>query len=364
MAALPRVEILLLNWNGWRDTVECLETVFALDYPDFRVTVCDNASTDGSVERIEAWARGELHVEPTFSRPLPRRSDSPPLPLRQVTLDRAAAESGDGPPDAQLVIVRTGGNLGFSGGNNVGLRRVLSRGEARFVWLLNNDTVVAPDALAQLVRRAEQDPSIGAVGATVLEFSQPDVVQYLAGARFASWRGRITLLGGGQPASAPRPESSDLHYISGGCLLVRTDALEAVGLLDEGFFMYSEDADWCFCLRKGGYRLALAADAEIWHKGGASSIPGSPLHDYHNMVGNLLVMRKHHPWHMPFTVPYALYRYLAPRIVRGHWRRAAAVARAFLDVARGATGVQAARPSAVTPVRGALRERVVSTESP
>ena len=364
MPVSPRVEILLLNWNGWRDTVACLESVFALDYPDFGVTVCDNASSDDSVEHIEAWARGEREIEPDFALPLRQWSGSRVRPLSHCTLDRAAAEAGEMVGAAELVIIRTGGNLGFSGGNNVGLRHILARDEARFIWLLNNDTVVAPDSLSHLVQRAGQDDTIGAVGATVLEFSEPDIVQYLGGASFAAWRGRIALLGTGQPASAPRPEPARLDYISGGCLLVRAEALEEVGLLDERFFMYSEDADFCFCLRRAGYRLALAADAEIWHKGGASSVPGSPLHDYHNLVGNLLVMRKHHPWHMPFTVPYALYRYLAPRIVRGDWKRAAAIARAFVDVARGETGVLAARRPVVPPLRPALREPVVSAESP
>ncbi|HEX5972741.1 MAG TPA: glycosyltransferase family 2 protein [Gemmatimonadaceae bacterium] len=364
MAALPRVEVLLLNWNGWRDTIECLESVFALDYPDFGVTVCDNASTNGSVERIEAWARGELKVDRTFARSLGQDAVVSRAPVRFRILDRAAAEAGDAADDADLVIVRTGGNLGFAGGNNVGLRRILARGEARYVWLLNNDTVVAPDSLTHMVRRADSDAAIGVVGATVLEFDEPDVVQYLGGARFAPWRGRITLLGRGQAASAPRPEPADLDYVSGGCMLVRMSAVEQVGLLDERFFMYSEDADWCFCIREAGYRLALAADAEIWHKGGASSVPGSPLHDYHNMVGNLLVMRKHHPWHMPFTVPYSLYRYLAPRIVRGQWKRAAAVARAFLDVAFGDTGAPPSQVPSEAPPPRALGEPRVSTETP
>jgi len=364
MTAAPRVEILLLNWNGWRDTIACLETVFALEYPHFRVTVCDNASSDGSVERIEAWARGEQPAATDFARPLRRRSDDGSRPLRYRTVDRATAESGEPDGDAELVIIRTGGNLGFSGGNNVGLRHILARGEARYVWLLNNDTVVAPDSLRHLVERAEQDDSIGAVGATVLEYSDPDVVQYLGGASFAPLRGRIALLGKGQSARAPRPEPARLDYISGGCLLVRTEALRTVGLLDERFFMYSEDADFCFCLRDAGYRLAFAARAEIWHKGGASSVPGSPLHDYHNLVGNLLVMRKHHPWRMLFTVPYAAYRYLAPRLVRREWKRAAAVARAFVAVARGQTGVQATPRSAPVPSRPALGEPAVSAESP
>lgn len=365
MNPAPRVEILLLNWKGWRDTIECLESLLALDYPNFGIIVCDNDSPDGSVERIEAWARGELDVEPTFTGPRVGTAGTRFRPLRTLTLDRDSAEAGSvSAEDPDLLIIRTGGNLGFSGGNNVGLRFLQARGGADYVWLLNNDTVVAPDSLSALVRVAESDPSIGAVGGTMLEFVEPDVVQYFAGASFATWRGRIRLLGHGLPASAPRQESLRLDYVSGGCMLVPLRVLDDVGLLDERFFMYSEDADWCFCMRDAGYRVAFAPDAEVWHKGGASSVPGSPMHDYHNMVGNLLVMQKHHPWHLPFMVPYSLYRYLAPKIVRRQWTRAIAVARAFYDVAVGNTGTAAAHRPTVQPQVSPRLEPLVSADAP
>jgi len=365
MTTVPRVEILLLNWKGWRDTIECLESLLALEYSNFGLIVCDNDSPDGSVEKIEAWARGQLDVQSTFRGRVAEHARARSRPLRSKAVDRAAAESGSVRGDVMdLLIIRTGGNLGFSGGNNVGFRHLQARGDVDYVWMLNNDTVVAPDALAHLVRCAEQGADIGAVGATVLEFDHPDVVQYFAGASFAAWRGRIQLLGHGLPASAPRSIASRLDYISGGCMLVPMRVLDDVGLLDERFFMYSEDADWCLRMRDAGYRVVYAPEAEIWHKGGASSVPGSPMHDYHNMVGNLLVMEKHHPWRMPFTVIYCLYRYLAPKIIRRQWTRAAAVARAFRDVAFGRTGALAAHRPSAGPRTPSVLEPLVTADTP
>jgi GT2 family glycosyltransferase len=365
MSTAPRVEILLLNWKGWRDTIECLDSILALEYSNFGIIVCDNDSPDGSVEKIEAWARGERDAERSFTGRLPRDDREDRRPLRTMTVDRATAESGSSvPDDVDLLIIRTGDNLGFSGGNNVGLRYLQARGGADYVWMLNNDTVVAPYTLSQLVSVPEADERIGVVGGTMLEFDEPDVVQYFGGASFATWRGRITLLGHGRPASDPRPASPPLDYVSGGCMLVPMRVIDEVGLLDERFFMYSEDADWCFRIRDAGYRVAYAPHADVWHKGGASSVPGSQLHDYHNMVGNLLVMQKHHPWHMPFTVPYCLYRYLAPKIVRRQWTRAAAVARAFRDVARGRTGARAAHRPVAEPRPAAVLEPLVSVDAP
>src|SRR6478672_8521401 len=132
MNVLPRVHVLLVNYNGWRDTLECLESVFRLDYPDFRVIVCDNGSTDGSVERIQAWAEGTQLA--TLARdPLPPtvHTTSVQKPIPYVLGDRAHAEAGmlaDAPAvDAQLVLVRLAENLGFTGGNNVGLKYLQAR---------------------------------------------------------------------------------------------------------------------------------------------------------------------------------------------------------------------------------------------
>lgn len=338
MDAAPRVEVLLLNWNGWRDTIECLERVFALEYPNFGVIVCDNGSTDGSTEHILKWAEGILDVERPSGAPSPIRPvGGLARPARAIVLDGPTAETGSqADSEADLVIIRTGGNLGFAGGNNVGLRHIMARGLAKYVWLLNNDTVVSPDALTQLVEHAERNPSQAAIGATVLEFDEPERVQYLAGASISPWRGRIQLYGRGLHASAPRPQPKSLHYVSGACMLVPVRILYQVGLLDDRFFMYSEDADWGCRMRQEGHELGFAPNAVIWHKGGASWSRGSPLQDYHHLLGTLLVMRRHYPSHMPITVFWALVRFLAPRIVRGEWDRAAAVLQAFRDFARGA----------------------------
>src|SRR6266550_3770056 len=145
----PRVHVLLVNYNGWRDTLECLETVFRLDYPDVRVIVCDNGSTDGSLERIQAWAEG---TQPATIRHVTAHHALQGTPVRKpipyALRDRAQAEGGTLPDaDARLVLVRLGENRGFTGGNNVGLRYLQTRGEPGLVWILNNDTVVESSSL-------------------------------------------------------------------------------------------------------------------------------------------------------------------------------------------------------------------------
>ena len=308
-----RVQILLLNWNGWRDTIECLRNVYELAYPNFGVVICDNGSGDGSLARIREWAED---------------------PLRQSRvgtieeIDRPGAEAGGSAAD--LVLIQTGDNLGFAGGNNVGLRYILRRDDCEYIWLLNNDTVVAPDALEALVLHAEKNPQLGAVGGTLI-MQQPDVVQD-AGGISSTWHGMSRAIGAGQRAADLPSEPHRLDYISGGCMLVRVAAVRQVGLLDERFFMYSEDADWGLRLRQAGFRLAVSLQARVWHKGGGSVHYHTPRHDYYVTKSALLFMQKHHPARFPIAFIYSLYRCLLPKIVRLQGRRLVAVLRAYRDV--------------------------------
>jgi GT2 family glycosyltransferase len=332
---LPRVQIIILNWNGYRDTVGCLASVFALDYSNFRVVVCDNGSSDGSLERIREWAEaGEIVTAREGSHTLPsipvRRA-----PVPYVEYDRSLAERGGSEgDDAPLVLIRTGGNLGFAGGNNVGLRYSLARGDSDYVWLLNNDTVVDAGALRELVAVATSDPRLAAVGGTLLEYDQPDVVQDVAGANFSRWHGMITRIGHEKSARAPRPVPERLDYISGGCMLVRASILPAIGLLDERFFIYGEDTDWCLRMQAARYAIAYAPGANIWHKNGGSSASGGPFQTFHNTRCPLLLIHKYQPARLPVAFGYSLYRCLLPKIVRRQGPALRAVLRAYVDVAR------------------------------
>lgn len=233
------VYVIVLNWNGWRDTSVCLSSLENLDYPNYEMVVVDNGSTDHSVEEI--------------------RKAYP-----------------------QITLLETGRNLGFAGGNNVGIRYALERG-ADYIWLLNNDTVVDPNALTAMVEIAESDPKIGAVGSVLYYMNQPEKVQAWGG-------GRISLITG---RSRHLLSPGELHYITGASLLLRTEALEQVGLLDEGFFMYWEDADLSFRLRQKGWAVAVAPDSRVLHKESASAKKGSPQQDILFNASAVRFFRRH-----------------------------------------------------------------------
>ena len=223
------VALILLNWHGARDTIACLDSLASLDYPNYRVLVVDNGSMDDSVARIRA-----AHPE--------------------------------------VPILETGRNIGFSGGCNVGIRRALEEG-ADYIWLLNNDTTVDPQALTAMVAVAEANPGLGAVGSVLYYLDSPKDIQAWGGGRVCFWSGRARHL------LNPVP-SARLHYLTAASVLLRRRALEEIGLLDENtFFMYWEDTDLSFRLRKAGWGLAVADESIVLHREHAATGKGSPLLD-------------------------------------------------------------------------------------
>jgi GT2 family glycosyltransferase len=218
---MPKVEIILLNWNGFVDTINCLQSITKLDYEKFGVIVVDNGSTDSSVTEIKKAFPGQR-------------------------------------------IIETGSNLGFSGGCNYGIRDALSRG-ADCVWLLNNDAVVEAKTLSHMVEVAKSSNHVGAVGSIIYHMDKPDCIQAWGGGRINRWLGRSQLCMG----------PCDVDYISGASMLVPRQPLEDIGLLDESYFMYWEDADYCMRLRNAGYRLVVSAESRLYHNESSSVGRGS-----------------------------------------------------------------------------------------
>jgi len=337
---MKRVYILIVNWNGWADTLECLESVFSLDYLDLRVIVCDNDSTDDSVTRIASWAAGHLSAPCASNHDELRRLSSPPVikPLDCIVYDRAQAETGGRPEcDPPLVLIRTGSNLGFAGGNNVGLRYAMARDDGAYVWLLNNDTVAAPRALMAMVKRMAEKPSAGMCGSTLVHYDQPNRIQARGGGWYCKWIGLPWHLGRLQrTVASPRTRHVErwMNYVVGASLLVSRDFLEKVGLMCEDYFLYFEEADWA--LRgKPCFDLAYAPDSLVYHKIGrsigTSSNPRrkSMTCDYYAIRNRLLFTRKFFPLALP-GIYCSVGMALLVRLCLGQWDRAMMVWRLLI----------------------------------
>jgi GT2 family glycosyltransferase len=188
-------------------------------------------------------------------------------------------------------VIETGANLGFTGGNNIGIRQALDAG-ADYILLLNNDTIVAPDMIDRLLEPMEKDPQIGVAGPTIYYFDQPHVV-WSAGGSIDWKRGStaMTAIGSedkGQFGSQPQ----EVEFVTGCALLARREVWDKVGLLDDRFFMYYEETEWCVRASQAGYKIVHVPLAMMWHKI-SNEARATSAHTHYYMVRNRLLFMRH-----------------------------------------------------------------------
>jgi len=265
-----RVYFIILNWNAWKDTVECLESLMRQTYPDYRIVVCDNGSADESIERVVAWSKGTL-LASGDNHEL-KRLITPPVekPIDYVLVKPGDLYDSERHARQKLIIIENGENMGFAAGHNTGLRYALSDPEFKYAWVLNNDTVIEPDALSKLVGFLKKNQDVGICGSLLLRYSDPDQVQIVGGGSYRRWLGRIVLQPKRRRSDVETANISHINYISGASMFVTRDFLENIGLMEERYFLYHEEMDWSF-RAAGRYKLGVARDSIVYHKLGASS---------------------------------------------------------------------------------------------
>lgn len=335
-----KVVAVVLNWNGWLDTVECIESVLRSTSPVEHIIVCDNGSSDGSLDKLHEWAEGLITVEGGVGDKRQRWSYVPsakPLPYTLIS----AADLQSNPslaPDTPLIFLDLTENRGYAGGNNQGLRLAFERYNADFVWILNNDTVVDRNALKTMLSVAEQDSTIGMVGPKVLRYDRPDTIQVVGGGRMMPYLGYESQCGRGQRNGPRFNKSGPLDHLIGASLLVRGDAVSDVGLMDESYFLYREETDWCVRMRQKGWTMWCCASATVWHKEGKSLGFKSVLHDYYSVRNFLLLVRRYYPFALPSAILIFGLRAILPKIARFQFRRLLFVILGFRDFAFGNHG--------------------------
>ena len=262
----PAVSILILNWNGAADTLECLDSLKKIDYPSYEIIVVDNSSSGDDVNIIKS-----------------KCNDS-------------------------VTVIKNDQNLGFAEGNNVGIRYILANRESKYIFLLNNDTTVKVDFLSQLVKVAEADSSIGMVGPEIHLYDRPEKIHSRGGVinLYTGWH----FVGG----SFHRPPYNDdskfiLNYYSGAAVMIRTEVIKKVGAFDPDYFYYTEDVDLGYRIFRAGYKIVCARKSIIYHKEGRS-VGGNirnPKTAYFETRNALLFVRKHGRWcHLMVFVPVLL----------------------------------------------------------
>ncbi len=263
----PLVRAVVINWNGREVLEPCLRTLLASSYPNLSVLVVDNASTDGSAQFV--------------------RDEFPSVSVSEQS-----------------------SNLGFAAGVNVGLKAALEEG-ADYVLLLNNDIELDGDAVSALVEAALAHPESAFVGPLIYYADRPSVI-WSAGGAVSFWTGNIRHLGLREEDAGQYAEVREVDYVTACAVLASAKAVSAIGLMDEAYYMYNEDTDWCIRAGDAGFGVLFAPSARIWHKVSMSSGGGlTPFKIYHRLRSTLRFFSLHaRPYHWLGIVPFTAVRTL------------------------------------------------------
>jgi len=265
MGNSAKVEVIILNWNGKEDTIECLNSLQKVKYDNFEITVVDNASTDDSVEII-------------------------------------AAEF----PSVKLI--KNNMNLMYAGGNNIAIKEALN-GDAVHILILNNDTILHEDFLEHLVKVFRSDEKVGIVAPKINYYSDRKLIWY-AGGFVNFFTGNIYHRGLRKQDDGKYDLSNEVDYATGCCMLIKRELFEKIGLLDEAYYIYTEDVDFSFKAQAAGYKVVFEPRSLIWHK--VSSATGGAFSFFkikNKFRSNMRFFNIYAGWYQWFTIlPFTMIR--------------------------------------------------------
>lgn len=313
----PRIAVVILHYKSVEDTLVCLDSVAGSTVQADWIIMVNNGNDDirGLTDAMRAIGRAN------GTAPFVLHADT--VEDVRVLLEKTDASYDDG----KLFYIKAESNRGYGAGNNLGLTLALGLG-ADAVWLLNNDTKVAPGALAAMRDKLFSDSSIGLCGPLIQYMDSPGTVQCRGGGWTNPWTCLSNLNGYHFPVEAAFEDDeaeieADLNFIYGSAVMASRDFLTTVGLMDERFFIYCEEQDWAF--RMGGrFTLAYASKAHVWHREGVSTgwpaKAGNPFAVKHLIRSRLLLARKHNPAALPvvcLSIAFAIIRGLYRRVKKG-----------------------------------------------
>jgi GT2 family glycosyltransferase len=229
--------IVIVNFGDPTDTLACLTSLERSTDLDLEIVVVHNGTEDADAARLRAGV------------------------------------------EARAEIVISGDNLGFAGGSNLGIQRVLDLG-VDLVWLLNPDTEIEPDTLAVLRHRLTRSPDCGVIGPRILRPAEPPVI-WFDGGIVNRERGATRHLHQNRPIEEFVPECREIDYVTGAGLLARREVFDDIGLLPEQYFLYYEETDWCLRAAAAGWRILVDQSATMWHHKRSSGDVPEPYHLYY-----------------------------------------------------------------------------------
>lgn len=255
----PKVAIIILNWNGWQDTIECLESLYQITYPNYQVVVVDNGSTNESIKKIREYCNGNLVPNTEYIKYNPRNK-----PIRIIEYTREDIQSNkmmkrdinSNALNGYLIIIKNELNFGFAKGNNIGFEFAINNG-SKYLLTLNNDTIVARDFLDHLIAVLEYKQEIGVAGPACYYYDNPSIV-WAGGYKINWWKGRID--------DIVSDNIIDVDSVSGCAMIMRGSLLKDISLFDVRFPFGYEDFEFCTRAIRNQVSVVLIPESKIWHK--------------------------------------------------------------------------------------------------
>jgi GT2 family glycosyltransferase len=317
----PKVKIIILNWNGWEDTIECLESLYQINYPNFDVLVVDNDSKDESIDKIHMYLDGKLEVESKFFNYDP---DNKPIKYLEYSEDRYhQLDTSEGLDTKNLYILKNNENYGFAEGNNIAIKIAL-RSNPDYIMLLNNDTVVEHDFLNKLVEVAEEDEKVGVVGPAIYYYDyegRTDVPSNICGVvNIKHYPGYYDMV---DKDLTVKPGNLECDWISGAAMMIKTREVP-IKYLNNQLFFGNEDIDMCINLKKMGYKIVNVHSSRIWHKEGvsrkkrSSAVMKKVKMEIEVNLKFLKLHNQHYYWYLPIYFVQVAILYLGVLIGKLH----------------------------------------------
>ncbi len=291
----PKVSIIILNWNGWKDTLEALESVYQIKYPNYGVVLLDNASDDESIEKIREYCEGKIKVKSEFFE---YSKSNKPINLTEYQKNELNSMENQNinPSNKELILIKNNKNYGFTEGNNIGIKFALKTMNPHYILLLNNDTVVDNYFLNELVNTGEKNPDIGFLGPKIYyyEFNgRKDVINF-AGGKNNLWKFKPSNIGYKKLDKGQFDFNQEVDFVHGCCLLAKVKMINEIGLLDQEYFSYREENDWAMRGQKQGWKSGYVYKSRIWHKIGGSTDRNTNLFvDYYETRNRFLFIKKY-----------------------------------------------------------------------
>lgn len=271
------VYIIVLNYNGWRNTIECVESVLKSTYKEYRIVIVDNASIDDSLQCMKMWAEGKLNIWLRKDNPLYDKSfplSSKPLCYCEYNYSNFKFKRIFGVGTEKIVFINSDKNRGYAGGNNVGMKFSLKQDNCNFIWILNNDVVISSNSLYEYINYSNNTrEKISFVGCKQLYYYDPKLIQSVGG----SFMKQLSLCKNIGTGEVDRGQYNNekfvkkIDYITGSSVFLSKGALTKIGLMCEDYFLFYEEIDWSLRAKSLGFKLGYCYRSVVYHKEGATT---------------------------------------------------------------------------------------------